>query len=65
MVITLPFKGRKVKGNQKYRRWERVPYVGSRREEAITEPHKENHSIRTPLTYPLVQSHMNGGENKI
>ena len=25
-------------GNQKYRRWERVPQAGSRREETITKP---------------------------
>ena len=38
MVIDLPFEGRKVKGGQKYRRRERVPKVGSRKEETITEP---------------------------
>ena len=38
MVIDLPFEERKVEGSQKYRRWERVPKAGSRREETITEP---------------------------
>ena len=38
MVIDLPFEGRKVEGSQKYRGRERVPKVGSRREETITEP---------------------------
>ena len=38
MVIGLPFEGRKVEGSQKYRGRERVPKVGSRREETITEP---------------------------
>ena len=38
MVIDLPFEGRKVKGSRKYRGRERVPKVGSRREETITEP---------------------------
>ena len=38
VVIDLPFEGRKVKGSQKYRGRERVPKVGSRREETITEP---------------------------
>ena len=38
MVIDLPFEGRKVKGSQKYRRREKVPKVGSRGEETITEP---------------------------
>ena len=33
MVIDLPFKGRKVEGSWKYRRRERVPKAGSRREE--------------------------------
>ena len=37
MVIDLPFEGRKVEGSQKYRGRERVPKVGSRREETITE----------------------------
>ena len=37
VVIDLPFEGRKVEGNRKYRR-ERVPRVGSRREETITKP---------------------------
>ena len=38
MVIDLPFEGRKVEGSWKYRGRERVPKVGSRREETITEP---------------------------
>ena len=38
VVIDLPFEGRKVEGSRKYRRRERVPKVGSRREETITEP---------------------------
>ena len=38
VVIDLPFEGRKVDGSQKYRRKERVPKAGSRREETITEP---------------------------
>ena len=37
MVIDLLFEGRKVEGSQKYRRRERVPKAGSRREETITE----------------------------
>ena len=37
MVIDLPFEGRKVEGSRKYRRRERVPKVGSEREETITE----------------------------
>ena len=36
VVIDLPFEGRKVKGSRKYRGRERVPKVGSRREETIT-----------------------------
>ena len=38
MVIHLPFEGRKVEGSRKYRRRERFPKAGSRREETITEP---------------------------
>ena len=38
IVIDLPFEGRKVEGSRKYRRRERVPKAGSRREENITEP---------------------------
>ena len=38
MVIDLLFEGKKVEGSRKYRRKERVPKVGSRREETITEP---------------------------
>ena len=38
MVIDLPFEGRKVEGSRKYRGRERVPKVGSRREETVTEP---------------------------
>ena len=38
MVTDLPFEGRKIEGSQKYRGRERVPKVGSRREETITEP---------------------------
>ena len=38
MVIDLPFEGRKVEGSRKYRRRERVPKAGSRREETIIEP---------------------------
>ena len=38
VVIDLPFKERKVEGNRKYRRRERVPKAGSRREETIIEP---------------------------
>ena len=38
VVIDLPFEGRKAEGSQKYRGRERVPKVGSRREETITEP---------------------------
>ena len=38
VVLDLPFGGRKVEGSQKYRRRERVPKVGSRGEETITEP---------------------------
>ena len=37
VVIDLSFEGRKVEGSRKYRRRERVPKVGSRREETITE----------------------------
>ena len=37
VVIGLTFEGRKVEGNQKYRRRERVPKTGSRKEETITE----------------------------
>ena len=37
VVIDLPFEGRKVEGSRKYRRRERVPKAGSRREETITE----------------------------
>ena len=38
VAIDLPFEGRKVEGSWKYRGRERVPKVGSRREETITEP---------------------------
>ena len=38
VVIDLPFEGRKVEGRWKYRGRERVPKLGSRREETITEP---------------------------
>ena len=38
VVIDMPFEGRKVDGSRKYRRRERVPKAGSRREETITEP---------------------------
>ena len=38
VVKDLPFEGRKVEGSRKYRGRERVPKVGSRREETITEP---------------------------
>ena len=38
VVTDLPFEGRKVEGSQKYRRRERVPKGGSKREETITEP---------------------------
>ena len=38
VVIDLPFEGRKVEGSRKYRRKERVPKAGNRREETITEP---------------------------
>ena len=38
VVIDLPFEGRKGEGSQNYRRRERVPKVGSRREETIAEP---------------------------
>ena len=38
VVIDLLFEGRKVEGSWKYRGRERVPKVGSRREETITEP---------------------------
>ena len=38
MVIDLPFEGRKVEGSWKYRRRERIPKAGSRREETVTEP---------------------------
>ena len=38
MVIDLPYERRKVEGSRKYRRRERVPKAGSRREETITEP---------------------------
>ena len=37
VVIDLPFEGRKVEGSRKYKRSERVPKAGSRREETITE----------------------------
>ena len=36
VVIDLPFEGRKVEGSWKYRRRERVPKAGGRREETIT-----------------------------
>ena len=35
VVIDLPFEDRKVEGSHQYRRWERVPQVGSRREDII------------------------------
>ena len=35
--MDLPFEERKVEGSHKYRRRERVPKAGSRREETITE----------------------------
>ena len=38
VVIDLPFEGRKVEGSRKYRRRDRVPTAGSRREETIIEP---------------------------
>ena len=38
VAIDLPFEGRKVEGSRKYRGRERIPKVGSRREETITEP---------------------------
>ena len=38
VVIDLPFEGRKVERSWKYRGRERVPKVGSKREETITEP---------------------------
>ena len=38
VVIDLPFEARKVEGSRKYRRRERVPKAGHRREETITEP---------------------------
>ena len=37
VVIDLQFEGRKVDGSRQYRRRERVPKAGSRREETITE----------------------------
>ena len=37
VVIDLPFEGRMVEGSRKYRRRERVPKAGSRREKTITE----------------------------
>ena len=37
VVIDRPFEGRKVEGSRKYRGRERVPKVGSRREETINE----------------------------
>ena len=37
MSVVSDFEGRKVEGNRKNRRRERVPQVGSRREETITE----------------------------
>ena len=37
-MIDLPFEGGKVEGSRKYRGRERVPKVGSRREETISEP---------------------------
>ena len=42
VVIDLPFEGRKVEGSQKYRRRERVPKVGSRGKETITEPNNSH-----------------------
>ena len=38
VVIDLPFEEREVVESQKYRRRERVPKAGSKREETITEP---------------------------
>ena len=38
MVVDLSFQERKVKRSKKYRRRERVPKAGSRREETITKP---------------------------
>ena len=38
VAIDLAFERRKVEGSQKYRGRERVPKVGSRREETIIEP---------------------------
>ena len=37
VVIDLPFEGRNVEGSWKYRRGERVPKAGSRRQETMTE----------------------------
>ena len=41
VVTHLPLEGRKVEGSWKYRRWERAPEAGSRREETVTEPRAE------------------------
>ena len=38
VVIDLSFEERKIEGSWKYRKRERVPKPGSRREETITEP---------------------------
>ena len=48
VVIDLPFEGRKVEGSRIYKRRERIPKAGSRREETITEP--INSCIREFLT---------------
>ena len=48
VVVALPFEGRKVEGSQKYRRRERVPKAGSRREEmpqASTRTSRLGHSF--------------------
>ena len=46
VVIDLPFEGRKIEGRRKYRRRERVPKAGSRREETINEPIGYDENLR-------------------
>ena len=61
-MIDLLFEGRKVEGNRKYRRRERVPKAGSRREETITElinshtiePASHNDPDLNYMTYDIV-----------
>ena len=53
VVIDLHFEARKVEGSWKYRRREKVPKAGSRREETITEP--INYSQRAVCQSQLIR----------